>query len=522
MHFFDIISTMNTAQVITPNQLENEIALLSKKLTESDAKIFCLEEQLAWFKRQLFGKKSEKTVSNLNNEQLSLEGFDEVSAAAQEPEKIIPAHTRRKPNRNGQDKIKLPSDLPVVTVILDLPEDQKICQETGVQLVKIGEEITHKLAHTPGSYFIKEIIRPKYAHPGQEEKGIQTAELPESLLPKCRADDSFLADILVKKFADHLPLYRISEILSREGIGISRKLLSQWVVRSGISLAPLYDEMLKQILKNGNIFVDETPVSVLDEHKVRTGYMWVIVGGHDSNPAYRIYGFSDRCYENLFKMIGNYRGGLHSDKYGAYQELAERKQIIWFPCWAHIRRKFFEATAGDADFRKWVLRKIRYLFMLEKVAWSRSPEERLKIRQEKEAPIIDELKKKILDRLSDPRLLPKSKFRESLTYFAGLIPYMKNYTLHAFARLDNNVAERAVRPLAIGRKNWLFFGSNTGGQSAAVILSLVQTCRGLGINPRDYIEDIFGRLMNHNSQKLAELLPDQWLRSRQQSAKLVS
>ena len=519
---FGTILPMTEAQILILNQHLNKIDSLHQKIIEKDEKITILEEQLAWFKRQLFGKKSEKTVSDLNSNQLSFDGFDGVSATALEPEKTISAHTRRKPNRNGQDKIKLPSDLPVVTIVLDLPEDQKVCQETGVPLVKIGEEITHRLSFTPGSYFIKEIIRPKYAHPGQEEKGILTAALPESLLPKCRADDSFLADILVKKFADHLPLYRISEILSREGIEISRKLLSQWVVRSGIALAPLYNEMLKQILKKGNIFVDETPVNVLDNNKVRIGYMWVIVGGHDSDPAYRIYGFSDRHYENLFKMIGNYRGGLHSDKYGAYQELAERKQIIWFPCWAHIRRKFFEATAGNSDFRKWVLRKIRYLFMLEKVGWARTAEERLKIRQEKEAPIIDELKKKILDRLGDPRLLPKSKFREALAYFVGLIPYMKNYTAHAFARLDNNVAERAVRPLAIGRKNWLFFGSNEGGQSAAVILSLVQTCRGLGINPRDYLEDIFGRLMNHSSQKLAELLPDQWLRSRQQSARPVS
>jgi transposase len=295
---------MTPAQIITPGQPQDEVLFWKNQAQKNAEKIFCLEEQLAWFKRQLFGKKSEKTVSDLNNDQLFLAGFDGVPAAEQETEKNIPAHTRRKPNRNGQDKIKLPPDFPVVTIILDLPEDQKVCRETGVPLVKIGEEVTHRLAHTPGSYFIKEIIRPKYAHPGQEEKGVQTAELPESLLPKCRADNSFLADILVKKFADHLPLYRISEILSREGIEISRKLLSQWVVRAGVALTPLYDEMLRQILTNGNIFVDETPVSVLDKNKVRTGYMWVIVGGHDSDPAYRIYGFSDRCYENLFKMIG--------------------------------------------------------------------------------------------------------------------------------------------------------------------------------------------------------------------------
>ena len=163
--------------------------------------------------------------------------------------------------------------------------------------------------------------------------------------------------------------------------------------------------------------------------------------------------------------------------------------------------------------------KIRHLFMLEKVAWARTPEERLKIRQEKEVPIIDDLIKKIKERLSDPKLLPKSKFREALGYFCGLIPYLKNYTQHAFARLDNNVAERAIRPLTTRRKNWLFFGSEDGGEAGAILLSFVQTCRGLGINPRDYLEDIFRRLMDHNAQKLHELLPDQWLSSQNQVKK---
>src|SRR3989338_1909516 len=140
----------------------------------------------------------------------------------EEQKKIVSAHERCKPNRNGQDKITLPSDLPVETIILDIPEEQKICKETGKPLVKIGEETTHKLAHKPGSYYIKEIIRPKYALP---QAGILVAELPDSIIPRCRADESFLAEVLTKKFADHLPLYRISEILGRQEIGISRKLL---------------------------------------------------------------------------------------------------------------------------------------------------------------------------------------------------------------------------------------------------------------------------------------------------------
>jgi transposase len=214
-------------------------------------------------------------------------------------------------------------------------------------------------------------------------------------------------------------------------------------------------------------------------------------------------------------MLKGYHGILHSDKYGPYEAVVCKKQLIWCPCWAHIRRKFIEAKSGDPPFQAWVLRKIKYLFILESVAWARSEEERLRIRQEKEIPIIDELIQAIKDKLIKGKVLPKSKMREALGYFCGLIPYLKNYTQHAFARLDNNVAERAVRPIAIGRKNWLFVGNETGGEAAAVILSLVQTCRAIGANPREYLEDVMRRLMGHNSQKLDELLPDQWLKSRQ-------
>ena len=255
----------------------------------------------------------------------------------------------------------------------------------------------------------------------------------------------------------------------------------------------------------------------MDAGEVKTGYMWVIVGGNEPNPKYRVYIFRDnRRHENILEILNGYDQVLHSDKYGAYESLANKKQIIWMPCWAHIRRKFFEAETGDPKFRKWVLRKIRYLFMLEKVAWARSPEERLRIRQEKEVPIIDELIENVKKKLIDGKLLPKSKLREALGYFYGLIPYLKNYTKYPYARLDNNVAERAIKPLAIGRKNWLFVGSEDGGEAAAVLLSLVQTCRGIGIDPREYIEDVLRRIMGHNSQKLYELLPDQWLLQKQQ------
>ncbi len=500
---------MTAVQKLDPEILQSE----NVKLRQT---IISLEEQLNWFKRQLFGQKSERDLSHVDSHQLELEGFEALDKTDPQT-KTVAAHTRRKPENKGKESIILPKDLPVETIVIDLPEEQKVCQETGAPLVKIGEETTYKLAYKPGSFYLKEIIRPKYAHPTREEKGILTTELPETLLPKCRADESFLAFILTKKFADHLPLYRICEGLQRHGITISRKLLSQWVIRCGIALMPLYEEMKKHILQSESVYIDETPVDILEKVKCKTGYMWVIVGGNGADPPYRIYDFRDnRCHHNVPDILANYQGNLHSDKYGGYEKLGQQKLLNWCPCFAHIRRKFFEAETGDQIFRQWVLRKIKHLFMFEKVAWNRSAEERLLIRQEKEIPIIDELITNIKEKLSDRRILPKSKMRGAMGYFCGLIPYLKNYTKSASARLDNNVAERAIRPIAIGRKNWMFFGSVEGGEAGGVILSLVQTCRGLVINPEEYLEDVMRRIMGHSAQKLSELLPDEWKKARGQ------
>jgi len=508
---------MNAEEIVYTEELENENTGLKKQNSILNNELSYLKEQNEWFRRQIFGQRSEKVIDPPKPPPPLLPGFEEFFAnQPQEEEKTkeVAAHKRKKQNRHGKDKISLPEDLPKETVVLDVSEEDKTCSETGKPLVKIGEEITSKLAYKPGSYYIKEFIRPKYALP--EGEGINVSELPDSIIPKCRADESLLADILVKKFVDHLPLYRICEILSRDGIGVSRQLLSQWVLKIGTALSPLYFEMIRRILESKNVFVDESPVNLLipGKGKVHKGYMWVLVGGDSRDPPHRIYSFRfDRQHKHAADLLKDYRGSLHSDKYGAYENLANLKLFNWCPCWSHIRRKFFEAESGDPSFRKWVLRKIRHLFMLERVAWARSEEERLMIRQEKEVPIIDELIKKIKDRLIKGKLLPKSKFSKALGYFCGLIPYLKNYTKDPYSRIDNNVAERAVRPLAIGRKNWLFVGSIQGGEAAATILSLVQSCRALDINPREYLEDILRRLMSHNSQQLNELLPGYWKKS---------
>ena len=477
--------------------------------------IQALKEQLAWFHRQIFGKRSEKII-NSSEVHPTLFDLEPFSQTEEVEKKQIKGHTRSVFKNKDSTKISFPENLPVQRTVIDLKEDEKICPLTHKPLIKIGEEVSQKLAHTPASFFIKEIVRPKYAAPKGAEEAIFVAPMPESLLTRCKADESFLANMLVQKFADHLPLYRQSEILRRQDIIISRQMLSQWTVKCGLALKPLYEKLKSEILNSKNLFVDEVPVDMLKpgNGKVHQAYMWVIVGGKNDNPTNRIYDFrQDRTHKNAADLLRNCSDSVvHSDKYGAYEALASRKLFTWCPCWAHIRRKFLDGIAGDPDFVNFVLRKIKYLFMFERIAWSRSEEERLRIRKEKEVPIIDELITTVRNRLQNGPALPQSKFKEALGYFLGLTPYIKNYTAYPYARLDNNVAERAVRPLAIGRKNWLFLGCEEGGEAAAIILSLVQTCRALNINPYEYLEDIMRRIMSHPSQKLDELLPDKWVK----------
>ena len=503
------------------SQLRELIASLQENLSLKNNEINWLKERVAWFERQVFGQRSERIILPLDSNVRYLPGLEPQDGVQALEVESIAGHTRtkkkRKEKNDNSNGLVIPENLPVEQTIIDLPEEQKVCPETGEKLVRIGEEVTRKLAHRAASYFVKEIIRPKYAIPSREEAGIFIGELPDSILPRSSADESLLAEIVTRKFADHLPLYRLSEIFSRDNVQITRQLLSQWLMRLGVVLKPLYDLMLNRIKESGIVYIDETPLKlqVKGKGKLQQAYMWVLVGGEGANPPYRVYSFAEnRKHQNAFDLVGDFSGVIHSDKYDAYVKLSKRKEILWQACWAHVRRKFEEAQSGDLEFREMMLRKIRHLYMFERVGWARNEKERLRIRKEKEEPIIDELIAAVKAKVEEGKQLPKSKFSEALNYFYSLIPHLKVYISIANAHIDNNVAERAMRSLAIGRKNWLFVGSIQGGMSTAILLSLIQTCRGLEINPREYLEDLMRRYNSHPASRLAELLPDQWAASK--------
>lgn len=497
--------------------LRSENEKLRKETQSQKKHITYIEEQLKWLKNQIFGKKSERFVDSSQPDQLEFPGFESVEQKEEEPETTSGSSSskkRKKRTSNGQDTFKVPSDIPFTEEYIDLPEEEKKCPKTGVPLKKIGEEVSCRLAYLPGRYIMKKIIRPKYVHPSEEERGVFCAEMPDRFLPQCRADESFLAGLVVNKFADHLPLYRIQESLSREGIEISRSLLSQWVIKTGLALSPIFQRIHKKILNGDSSFVDETPIKIQDSPRAKTAYIWVLVGGEQSgNPPYRAYFFKEsREHHHAADILKDFEGVVHSDKYGAYEDLAKNNdQITWMPCFAHIRRKFYEAQgSGDTDLRAWILRKIKYLFLLEKVAWARGEEARLQIRTEKQEPILDEIGAAVEERLLHGSDLPKSKMKKALNYYIGLKPYIKNYLRLPWARLDNNVAERAIRPLTVGRKNWLFLGSKKSGYACQVLFSIVQTCRAMNINPRDYLEDVMKKLPSHPANRVDELLPGNW------------
>lgn len=494
-----------------------------RQIASLQAQLALLTEQLGWLKKQLFGARSERVVADLGQQSLPFAEAEVAAGPTVEATEEIRYQRRKAVKNRGNDTISYPDDLPVERKILDVPEEQKVCSETGEPLVCIGEEVTRKLARKAEQFFIIEYVRPKYASRKSPDQGVLTAPLPDSIIDRCPADESLLASVLTAKFADHLPLYRQAQMLRRSDIQISRQTLSKWVLSLGAGLAPLYEAMKARVLESGVLFVDESPISLQTPGKGRCkkAYMWVYAGGGGGDPPYRFFEFrTSRSHAHVEQTLKDYQGVLHSDKYAAYEKLAKREDIQWCPCMAHVRRKFVEAEGGDPELRRRILRKIRHLFMLERVAWAREPEERLRIRQQIEKPVLASLTAIVKERILAGGLLPKSKFSQALNYYLDLAVHFENYLNHSDARLDNNVAERAIRPLTIGRKNWMFVGSENGGQASATILSLIQTCRNLGINPQEYLEDVLRRIMSHPARRIEELLPDLWLAARQKNAAL--
>ena len=495
---------------------------LVEMITERDGVIADLKSmvagvtrQLEWLKRQLFGQKSERLVDE-SSDQLELP-LDIPEETISEPAIIVvPEHVKSKPKKGkGEFTLTLPENIPVEEIVHDLSEELRICPKTGKTMVEIGSEVVDKLARREGDYYVKRHIYKKYAVPGEALSGVVQAPAPLCILEGSKFDVSFMADLAVEKYAFHMPLNRIQERLNGFGIMATRQTLSALLVRLGEAVVPLYDLMKDKLFESEVIFTDDTPVMLIVKGmgKAKKGRMWIYLGGKPNAPPYHIYDFTeDWCHDHPIKFLKNFHGTFHADAYEAYGKIdSKRDDVTWAACWAHARREFERALgSGNCVFCLEILKLMRKLFMYERVAWARGAEDRMKIRNEKEAPIVESLLERLRLELNAPDILPTSPKFKAISYMLSREENFKVYLSDPDIRMDNNPAERALRKVCLGKKNWLFVGSLKAGKSAAALFSLVQTCRAMEINPRTYLEDIFTRLLDHPAKKLEQLLPDQW------------
>jgi transposase len=491
------IVQINTIQ--TQERITVPIAEFEKLSAERDE----LKRQLNELKRMLFGAKSERFIPAIE-EQLSL--FEDlIKKTEKELEKHTIVYQREKARKQKEQPIRsaLPAHLPRVEQII---EPKKI----PANAVKIGEEITELLEVKPLTVFVRRIIRPKYALP--KEQGVIIAELPSLPIPKGNASASLLAFILVSKFVDHLPLYRLLQIFKRQELVISKSTIGGWVAQSAKLLEPLYLVFKKMLLENADyIQADESPIKVQDKIKKKTthrGFMWVY-----RNPIKNLVLFDyhpGRGKNVPEEFLKNFTGTLQCDGYAAYRNLSTKGPISLLGCLAHARRYFEKALDNDPKRADHVLLLIQKLYRLERRLKERNSTIAVmkRVRESYALPILNEIETYL--KQEKEKVLPKSSIAIAMNYTLTIFDNLKRYVNDGRFEIDNNNIENAIRPLAIGRKNYLFAGSHQAAQNIAMFYTFFATCKANDINPYKWLSDVLNRIPEHKANKLNELLPQNW------------
>jgi transposase len=466
-------------------------------------KVTQLEQELAQYRRMIFGQKSERFVP-VDEKQIPLPGFSEPSPRQRKTETI--SYLRRKkekakPAPHGRNLI--PAHLPRTDVIIEPEEDI-----SGYK--KIGEEITETLEIKQPRLYVTRTIRPKYARPDGE--GVVIAPMPAMPIPKCQAGASLLTHILVGKFVDHVPFHRQRQQFKRiDNIDIPASTLDGWFKATCALLEPLGLLMRQMIAQSTYLQADETPLRVQDPQvkgKCHTGYMWPYFA-----PVEKICLFdyqTSRGGAGPASILKHFAGTLQTDGYNSYDQFESRSSIVLLGCFAHARRYFEKALVQDKERATWVLETIQKLYDVEREAREAglSFTDRHQLRQEKAAPVLTEIKTWLDE--NGTRVLPASLIGKAINYTMGMWPRLERYISHGRYEIDNNLVENAIRPIALGRKNYLFAGSHEAAQNAALIYSMMATAKFHDVNPSEYLKFVIENISDYPYHKLADLLPQNW------------
>jgi len=481
--------------------------ILYEKLVAQNA---TLQHELDNLRRLIFGSKNERFIpvgSSLS--QLSLDmpsdAVGEYSVTKTQKIEYVREHTQITKEHPG--RTKLPEHLERREIIIEPAEVTEGCK-------KIGEEITEELEYEPGKLFVNRYVRPKYVSDSYrmtDNRSIIIAPMIDRPLPKAIVGPGLLAQIIIDKYVDHLPLYRQLERFKREGINIPYSTIGDWLKNGCTLIDPLYESLKKLIVQSNYLHADESPIKVLDKDKKGTthrGYYWVY---HNSIDGLVWFDYREgRGREGPVEVLKDFKGYLQTDGYAVYDFFKEDKDIIVLHCMAHARRMFFEAKDNDKVIAEYALEQIGLLYNIEREAKEQQldPGQILQLRQTEAVPVLESLGKWMEETYL--KVLPKSAIGKALGYSISRWPELMLYATDGKLNIDNNPVENQVRPVAIGRKNYLFAGSHEAAKRSAILYSLMGTCKLHGINPFIWLRDILQRIATHPINKIQDLLPHNW------------
>jgi len=482
-----------------------------------ESEVTLLREQIHHLYNKLFGRKSEKSRYGEESPQLPLFDMPEPDPDEAAEETVeVEGHTRRKKGRKP-----LPTNLPRVEIVHDLDEQEKICH-CGAQLSRIGEEVSEKLDIIPAVIQVVRHIRPKYSCKQCEnaaEKGntVKIAPVPVQLIPKAIASGGLMAHILTAKFADALPFYRQERQFIRLGAEIPRATMCRWAMQVAGACQPLMDLLRQEILSGPLVNADETTVQVLREpgaSPTSKSYMWVFRGGDPRAPSFYFHYHQTRAGDVAATFLDGYQGVVQTDGYSGYDFLDPKEKISHIGCWAHARRKFMEAQKARGKGNRKVgsvdkaLKFIKNLYDLEQRAKKQklSPQELLELRKQQAKPILDDMHLWLVKKST--QVVPKSLLGKAVQYTLNQWHRLIGYIEFSHTTPDNNLAENAIRPFCVGRRNWLFAGTPEGAQASATIYSLIESAKANQLEPYKYLRYLFEELpFAESTEDYKKILP---------------
>jgi len=493
---------------------EQQAADLSRVLDETAASYQALQQEheaaldeLAWYKRWAFGRRRERFAEVEGQGHLfeldpPVADTSDESALQPEAETEVKGHRRRKKRQIDWDNLRQ------IRHDYDLDEEEKVCSCCGRPKDCIGEDVTRELDYEPAKLIAHIHVRPKYACRRCKD-GVCAAPLPSRPIPGGIAGPGLITEVCVGKFGDHLPLYRLEDILTRYGVYISRSTLCDWVKAVAHLLRPLYELQRERVLQSSVMWTDDTYITVLGGRQGSfKGYFWTYIG--DQQHPYSVYDYTNRrTRDGPTSFLENYSGYLHADAYTGYDAmfLDVGSGVIEVACWSHARRKFFHAVNSYPRQSHQVLEWIRQLYDIEDRAHDRSDEARRELRVAEANPVLDKIEAYLAELATT--VLPKSSLAKAVTYARNQWEALRRYTEDGRLTIDNNVSERTLRHQAIGRKNYLFLGSEAAGPRAAVLYTIMAGAKRHRIEPWTYVRDLLLRL-HADDPCLEEMLPDRW------------